>query len=58
MYLRVTRDSPTGVIRHMPALGSSSCAKIGGLSKRDQHSQSIDPARDTSATERPSPMIA
>jgi hypothetical protein len=31
---------------------------MGGLSKRGQQSQSIDPWRDTSAADRQSPMIA
>jgi hypothetical protein len=32
-------------------------AKIAGLSKRGQQSQSTEPARDTSAAERQSPMM-
>jgi hypothetical protein len=31
---------------------------MAGLSKRGQHSQSIEPSRDTNAADRLSPMIA
>jgi len=33
-------------------------AKIDGLSKRGQHSQSREPAREINAAERPSPTMA
>jgi hypothetical protein len=41
-----------------PRFRSRSAAKIAGLSNRGQHSQSIDPYRETKAAERQSPMMA
>lgn len=44
------RSGVVGVIRQQPPRPTSSNrAKTGGLSKRGQHSQSIDPDRDTNA---------
>lgn len=58
MYRRVTCAEPDGETRQWPLRSSSSAPKTDGLSKRGQHSQSIDPSRATSATVRPSPIAA
>jgi hypothetical protein len=43
---------------HWPPRSRSKIAlKIGGLSNRGQHSQSIDPYRETNAAARQSPMM-
>jgi hypothetical protein len=56
----VTRaPSSTGAIDQRPCWRSpSSAAKHAGESKRGQHSQSIDPARDASAAVSQSPISA
>jgi hypothetical protein len=52
------RAGPVGEMAKRPAAGSSSAASSDGLSGRGQHSQSIEPPRDTSAAERQLPMSA
>lgn len=59
-YPRVARaPADTGAITQRPCEASpSNAAKHAGLSNRGQHNQSIDPARDTSAALRQSPISA
>ena len=59
-WARVTRTpSPTASISQRPCCGPPrSAAKHAAESKRGQHSQSIDPVRDTRAAVSQSPIIA
>ena len=59
-YFRLTRNfSVFGAIRQRPLSASpSSAAKQASESKRGQHSQSIEPSRETSAAVSQSPISA
>jgi hypothetical protein len=59
MYARRLGEPPRTDIRQEPPRRRSRMPQNAeGLSNLGQHNQSMDPSRDTSAAERPSPMSA